>query len=328
MDGLLIIDKPAGPTSHEVVARVRRATGWKKVGHTGTLDPMATGVLPLVVGRATRLAQFLSASDKVYEAEVRLGWATDTYDAWGRAIDVSGVRSPESGVEGWGTGVQTPERPRSGGVASERDPVSWPPLDETDRLLDRFRGTYVQTAPPFSAKKIDGIRAYMLARQGKPIQPKACEVTVHEMRCIGQEGDRLRVRISCSAGFYVRSFAHDLGDAVGVGAHLSALRRTKSGEADVSAAVSLDAVERAGRAAATLLTPLEAMLSSLPVVVVNQQGAERTRHGNDLRPEDLDSTRPAAFAGRVRIVDERGTLLAIGEPSTRPGLLHPGIVVV
>ena len=297
MYGVLVIDKPAGPTSHDVVARVRRMTGWKKVGHTGTLDPMATGVLPLVVGRATRLAQFLSASDKVYEAEVRLGWATDTYDAQGQRV------GPAHSIS------------------------SWPPPERLEPILDRFRGSYVQAAPPFSARRIDGIRAYALAREGKPAEPKAAPVTVYEICCLAREGDRLRLRIRCSAGFYVRSFAHELGVALGAGAHLSALRRTRSGDFEVAQAIGLELVEREAQAAGERLVPIERLLASMPAVVVTEEGAARTRHGHDLRPEDLCS-RPDGSVGRVRVIDRQGTLLAIGEVSGTSGLLHPGIVVV
>ncbi len=299
MDGVLIIDKPEGPTSHDVVARVRRATGWTKVGHTGTLDPLATGVLPLVVGRATRLAQFLSASDKVYEAEVRLGWATDTYDAQGRPI------------------AQDLEGRRAGPLEGE----------DLERVLDRFRGSYLQVAPPFSAKKIDGVRAYALARQGTTVAMKESPVTVYELACTGRQDDVLRLRVHCSAGFYVRSFAHELGVALGVGAHLSALRRVRSGTFEAGDAVALDLVEREGPAAAARVVPLDRLLGSMPAVVVNEEGAARVRHGNDLRPQDLTSPDEAA-AERVRVVDERGTLLAIANRSSRPGVLHPGIVVV
>lgn len=317
MDGVLVIDKPCGPTSHDVVARVRQATGWQKVGHTGTLDPMATGVLALVVGRATRLAQFLSATDKVYEADVRLGWATDTYDAWGRRIDTKDVTSERPPFEGPTSEVRT----------SPGQSVAWPPAEQLERLLERFRGTHVQTAPIFSAKKTDGVRAYALARDGKAVQQKACAVTVHELSCIGQDGDRLRLRIACSAGFYVRSFAHELGLLAGAGAHLSALRRTRSGDFDLASAVPLAAIEREGPSAAARLTPIDALLPSLPAVAVNERGAARARHGNDLRREDLVSPFVVQRGDRVRIIDESGALLAVAEGSEGPGVLHPAVVV-
>lgn len=317
MDGVLIVDKPAGPTSHDVVACVRRATGWPKIGHTGTLDPLATGVLPLVVGRATRLAQFLSADDKVYEAEVRLGWATDTYDAEGRRIEITESESRTFG----------PSDLRGSTSSPRPEPVEGRTLEhDLDRILDRFRGSYLQAAPPFSAKKLDGVRAYSLARYGGQARVKHSPVTVHELTCLGRSEDRLRVRLRCSSGYYVRTFAHELGLALGCGAHLSALRRVRSGEFDLAAAVPLDVVLREGEAASARLTPLDRLLPSLPAVVVTPGGAARTLHGNELRPEDVLAA-PDTLPGKVRVVDEDGALLAIAEPSITPGFLHPGVVV-
>ncbi|MCA1561053.1 MAG: tRNA pseudouridine(55) synthase TruB [Acidobacteria bacterium] len=223
MNGVLVIDKPAGPTSHDVVARVRRATAIRRVGHTGTLDPLATGVLPLVLGRATRLARLLSEADKAYDAVVRLGTATDSYDAQGQAI------------------------------ATSRDAVPIDPASiargTIEAALDTFRGTYLQAPPPFSAKKIGGVRAYALARRREPVQPAAVTVSVHRLDLLGVEGTRVELRVVCSAGFYVRSLAHGLGAVLGCGAHLEALRRTRSGEFGLDAAVPLDAIEQAGLAA-------------------------------------------------------------------------------
>jgi tRNA pseudouridine55 synthase len=160
------------------------------------------------------------------------------------------------------------------------------------------------------------------------VEPKACTVTVHEISSIGQDGDRLRLRIACSAGFYVRSFANELGLIAGAGAHLSALRRTRSGDFDIASAVPLEAIEREGPSAAALLTPIDALLPSLPAVAVNERGATRTRHGNDLRTEDLVSPFAVPHGDSVRLIDERGVLLAIAEPCERPGVLHPAVVVV
>jgi tRNA pseudouridine55 synthase len=299
MDGLLLIDKPAGLTSHDVVARVRRATGWSKVGHTGTLDPLATGLLPLVVGRATRLARFLSAADKVYEAEVRVGWATDTYDAQGRRIEL--------GAAGQGG-------------------ADWR-SEQVEGLLDRFRGSYLQAPPPFSAKKVGGVRSYALARSGRAAEPARVRVTVHDLVLLSRQDDRVSLRICCSAGFYVRSFAHELGLMLGSGAHLSALRRTRSGEFDVTAAVPLEQVESQGSASADALVPLGQLLTLWPSVVVNAEGARRVRHGSDLRPCDVDRW-PDALSQHVRVLDREGMLLAIAEPGGEPGSLHPGTVVV
>jgi tRNA pseudouridine55 synthase len=326
MDGLLVIDKPIGPTSHDVVTRVRRLTGWTKVGHTGTLDPMATGVLPLVVGRATRLAQFFSASDKVYEAEVRLGWATDTYDAMGTLVNITGLK-PCAAADRSGCVAPTPVAPGAlaPGAASA---FEWPAPDILAALIDRFRGTVMQAPPPFSAKKVEGVRAYALAREGVRVEPREALVTLHDVTVLSCEGDRLRLRMHCSAGFYVRSFAHALGLAAGPGAHLAALRRTRSGDWDLLVAVPLQAIEADPGQAQSRLVPMDRLLASLPAVVVTREGAVRTRHGNDLRPCDVVPGQAAAASGRVRVVDEDGTLLAIGERAGQPGILHPGIVVV
>src|SRR5665213_2557754 len=197
MDGLLIIDKPAGPTSHDVVARMRRVLGERRIGHTGTLDPGASGVLPLVIGRATRLAKFLSGGRKTYEAIVRFGVATDTYDADGTQV-----------------GARSTEPP--------------PSHDAIERALDDFRGTFTQQPPAYSAKKIDGERSYKAARADRPTLPDPVSVTVHRLEFVRLDGDEATLRVDCSAGFYVRSLAHDLGIRLGVGAHLSALRRTVS----------------------------------------------------------------------------------------------------
>ncbi|MGE5358706.1 MAG: tRNA pseudouridine(55) synthase TruB [Bacteroidales bacterium] len=301
MDGLLVIDKPVGPTSHDVVARVRRATGWSKVGHTGTLDPLASGVLPLVVGRATRLARFFSATDKEYVAEVRLGYATDTYDALGV--------------------------PASGGSNCGLSAVCWPDATVLEAILDRFRGTYLQAPPAFSAKKIEGTRAYALARQGHAVAPGEVAVTVHELGVLECQGDRLRVRLSVSAGFYVRSFADALGRALGPGAHMTALRRVRTGEFGEAMATELAAVERAPETALSSLLPLDRLLAWMPTVVVNDEGASRTRHGNSLRPTDcIRSVVPGTE--RVRVLDERGRLLALARASGTDAFLHPDIVVV
>ncbi len=317
MDGVLVIDKPAGPTSHDIVASVRRATGWQKVGHTGTLDPMATGVLPLVVGRATRLARFLSAADKVYEAEVRLGWATDTYDAQGTPVEITRPQGPTIGPSDLRGSTSSPRPEPAEGRTSGPD-LEW--------VLGRFRGSYLQPAPAFSAKKIGGVRAYALARRGGTAVMRECPVTVHEIACLERTDERVRLRIRCSAGFYVRTFAHELGVALGCGAHLAALRRTRSGEFDQAGAVPLDTVVREPQAVGARLVPLDRLLGWMPAVVVLPESIARTAHGNDLRADDVQGL-PEAPAPWVRLIDERGALLAVAEPREDPAVLHPRVVV-
>ena len=313
MDGLLVIDKPSGPTSHDVVARVRRALGEPRIGHTGTLDPAATGVLPLVLGRATRLARFLSASDKSYEAVVRLGVATDTYDG-----------------EGVATG------------ASHQGTL--PSRDVIDRALDAFRGTFVQQPPAYSAKKIDGRRSYRLARAAsrgpgdrKPPLPDPVSVTAHRIALLSVEGDRVTLNVNCSAGFYVRALADDLGTRLGIGAHLLALRRTRSGDATLDDALALEAIEREPALAARALVPLSRMLPGLSAVTLTSEGVRRATQGRDLGPADTETGVPplctgvgekGPYAFFVRLIDPAGDLVAIGAPAGTSGLLHPEVVLV
>jgi tRNA pseudouridine55 synthase len=338
MDGLLVVDKPSGPTSHDVVARVRRALRERRVGHTGTLDPAATGVLPLVVGRATRLAQFLSGSDKSYEAVIRFGFSTDTGDAQGRAVGV-------------GRAIELPTR------------------EAIEPALDMFRGSFLQQPPAFSAKKIDGKRSHKLARarargdvrlkpsrsstiSGPPDTadppdpldlPDPVSVTTYAVEVIGVDGDRVTLRVDCSAGFYIRSLAHDLGERLGVGGHLVALRRTRSGTLTLADAVGLDAVEREPELAAGRVIPLASMLPGLAPVVLTTDGVRKAIHGRELGPGDCVSgfaTGDWALARRsesrtttpesrlYRLLDPAGQLVAIARPATAAGLLHPSVVLV
>src|SRR5262245_46632748 len=198
MNGVLVVDKPAGRTSHDVVALARRALGVSRIGHTGTLDPFATGVLPLVVGRATRLARFLSASDKTYVAGVRLGAASPTYDSEG--VPASSAPPADAGIG----------------------------RDAVERELAPFSGPHPQTPPPFSAKKVGGVRAYRRARAHQPVELQPVTVTVSSLELEAFDGGRAVVRIVCSTGFYVRAFAHELGERLGCGAYLEALRRTRA----------------------------------------------------------------------------------------------------
>jgi tRNA pseudouridine55 synthase len=208
INAVLVLDKPAAFTSHDVVNRIRRITGERSVGHLGTLDPMATGVLPLVIGRFTRLAQFFNDSSKIYEGEIRFGFSTDTYDAEGETV------GPVSGIQ--------------------------PTWEEIHRHLPALTGSVLQLPPVYSAKKINGVAAYKLARQDKPVQMKPVEVEVRRFEIQNIQGDRARFVAEVSAGTYIRSLAHDLGQALGCGAHLSQLRRTQAGEFSLSQAITLD----------------------------------------------------------------------------------------
>lgn len=299
LNGVLVVDKPSGPTSHDVVARVRRAIGEKRIGHTGTLDPLATGVLALVIGRATRLAQFLSSDDKAYIASVRLGMSTPTYDAEG----LTDVR------------LDTPD--------FRLQP------EDLEAALARFRGTYLQTPPPFSAKKVAGTRAYQHARKQEAVELNPVEVTVHALDLVAFEGDRLELRLVCSSGFYVRTLAHELGRHLGCGGYLEALRRTRAGEFTVEQSVPLAVVEHEGATAGSRLIPPERLLPALPAVTLNARGLRRAIHGNTIGPDEV--TDPglliAGSPSNIRLFDEAGGLLAIAEPHPG-GVLHPIIVLV
>lgn len=308
MNGVLVVDKPAGPTSHDVVARARRAMGTSHIGHTGTLDPFATGVLPLVVGRATRLAQFLTTDEKEYDAGIRFGKATRTYDADDRLFC---DREAETVVF-----MGPPPRPPSDVDAARIEAV-----------LSDFTGTYLQTPPPFSAKKISGVPAYKLARRNQPVEIRAVEVTVRALSLVGYEQGLARLRVVCSAGFYVRSLAHGLGERMGCGAHLETLRRTRAGDFGLDRAIRLDEVEQLGPAAAARMIPMGSLLPFLPPVVVNERGAKRAAHGNALAPADLTAPATRITGFRVRVLDTDGTLLGIAEPA-EGGLLHPIVVLV
>jgi tRNA pseudouridine55 synthase len=295
MDGLIVIDKPVGPTSHDVVARMRRVLGERRIGHTGTLDPNASGVLPLVVGRATRLAKFLSGDRKRYEAIVRLGVATTTYDGEGSLV---GAR--------W-----------TGPLPSRAD---------IDRTLDAFRGTFLQQPPIYSAKKIDGERSYASARSGAAVVPEPVTVTVHRLVVAAVSNDEVTLHVDCSAGFYVRSLAHDLGRRLGTGAHLSALRRTASGGLTLDDAIPLEFAERSREDALSALLPLEAMLPQFESVVLTDEGLLRALHGRNIGAGELASG-SVHTAGPIRLVDQLGHLVGIAEPTPAEGVLHPSVVL-
>ncbi len=223
MNGVIIIDKPAGWTSHDVVNRMRRILGQRSVGHLGTLDPLATGVLPLVTGSLTRLAQFYTTSEKTYEGVIRFGFATNTYDADGEPLE------PNVGTAALG-------RPEG-----RRPDLS---LETLQKLAARFQGPIEQVPPPFSAKKIHGIPAYKLARKQKEVVLKPVQVEIKEFAILSVEGDRARFRAHVSSGTYMRSLAHEIGQLVGCGAHLESLRRTAVAEFDITQAHTLEAIER------------------------------------------------------------------------------------
>jgi tRNA pseudouridine55 synthase len=306
LDGVLVVDKPAGPTSHDIVAIARRALRIRKIGHLGTLDPMASGVLPLVVGRATRLASLFAGAHKQYEAVIRLGLVTDSYDITGSVVGGSDA-----------DGATLPRTAR-------------PTDDEIRSTAIGFMGTHPQRPPPVSAKKVGGVRAYKLARRNTPVELAPVTVSIDTLSILAIDGMRLRCRLVCSSGFYVRSLAHDLGERLGCGACLETLRRERHGPFGLEDVVTLTALVEQGATASTRVVPMNRLARDLPQVVVTAAGARRTAHGHPLDQGDCapGSEPPTwVFSGRLRVVDEGGRLLAIAEPGA-DRLLHPKIVLV
>lgn len=293
MDGLIVVDKPAGLTSHDVVNRVRRLANTRKVGHLGTLDPMATGVLPVVIGRATRLAQFFSSGEKTYEATIQFGSSTDTYD-------------------------------REGSPTSETVTPGFTHA-ELEAALERFRGKFLQTPPPFSAKKISGTPAYRLARKQVMVELPPVEVQVLALDLHEFAAGAARISVRCSPGTYLRSIAHDLGRELGCGAFLSALRRTASGEFAERESRTLQVLEQLAREQALeqAVIPLSRLLPEVPTAIVDANTAVQIRHGKDFR---LSPFAARAGAKYVKALSPEGDLIAIGELRL-PNLYHPVLVL-
>ena len=312
MDGVLIIDKPAGWTSHDVVARVRRVLRERRVGHTGTLDPFATGVLVVLVGRATRLAQFLAGAEKEYEAVVRLGYATDTGDLTGRR--------------------RVDEKYRDGECASLAG-------GEIESALAALRGEIEQVPPMYSAKKVQGRKLYELARRGEEVERKAVRVRVSEFELMGgpdgapwlRRNDDgtcdLSTRVVCSAGTYVRVLAESLGERLGAGAHLASLRRTRAGDFRVEDALTLERFEglaEAGGVEAKLLST-DAALSHLPAAHLTDDEARKVRHGAPVG--DACAPRGLKDGAHVRLRDAGGGLLAVAVYDAPRRLLRPRVTL-
>ena len=290
MDGILIVDKPRGLTSHDVVNHVRRLTGQRRVGHAGTLDPLATGVLVLCVGQATRLAEYVAGCDKTYRAEIVLGVTTDTYDADGH---VTGLRPVE--------------------VA----------LDQIQIALSSFVGDILQTPPAFSAIKQGGEPLYRAARSGEAVTLAPRPVHIAEIRLLDYKAPLLVVEVDCSKGTYIRSLAHDLGQRLGCGAHLSALVRLRSGRFSLADAASLEDLAlaaRHGRLDQFLLAPDQALLDT-PAVTLDATGAARACRGMGVAVA-ADGAAPAGTR-LCRAYDPAGNFLAVGQLDLRAGWWQP-----
>jgi tRNA pseudouridine55 synthase len=273
MNGVVIIDKPTGLTSHDVVNRVRRILGQRSVGHLGTLDPLATGVLPLVIGNLTRLAQFYTTSEKVYEGVIRFGFATDTYDAEGEPT-----------------------------TSSKSLQVT---LEQCRQLAARFQGVIEQIPPPFSAKKIQGVPAYKLARKHKevPLKPIKVEIKEFEILAVGRDGASFRARVA--SGTYLRSVAHEMGRQLGCGAHLASLRRTALAEFDLAEAHSLDKLESAAKTQQLedVFVHPRKLLPQFPSVTANDEMAARIRSGRTVNLPELSRAKQVkVFYGQRELI--------------------------
>lgn len=288
MDGLLIVDKPCGITSHDVVYRLRKVTSERSIGHLGTLDPLATGVLPMLLGRYTRLARFFKAREKEYSGRIRFGIATDTYDSMGAV---------------------TSEAPGTTLVA-----------ELVEQHASRLRGLIQQMPPVYSAKKIDGVRAHKLARKGEAPIMRPVPVTVHAFEVRLLSHDTAEFAATVSAGGYVRSLVHDLGQTLGCGAHLTELRRTRAGEFTLDMSTPLEALEKLSVGRAVEMLPAREVLSELPAVTVTGDIAARFRQG---LPTNLPEFSDAPY---IRVFTGPDTLIAIGRRLAAT-LFAPDVVI-
>lgn len=300
-NGILIVDKPEGITSHDVVARARRALKTKRVGHTGTLDPFATGVLVLLIGKATRLAQFIVKDEKEYVAVVRFGFETDTGDR-------TGERTVDSGLT-------------DNDVAERLAIVDW------DDVLGKFRGEIEQVPPMYSAKKVRGKKLYELARAGKDIEREPIKIEIKQLEIIKGEQSRdsnseIRFRVVCSAGTYIRTLAEDIGRSISIGAHLLELRRTRAGRFSLDESVALDRLDST-QYVTQFLRPIEDAIFHLPKYVLSEDRVEKTLNGLPTRV-DGDMFADGAF---VAMFNSNEKLVAVGKIQTAQSQLKPVIVV-
>jgi tRNA pseudouridine55 synthase len=305
MEGVLIIDKPAGMTSHDVVARARHILHERRIGHTGTLDPFATGVLVILVGKATRLAQFLKEVDKEYEAIIRLGYATDTGDRTGTPI-----HGPMSLPREW----------------SE---------EGIEAALKTLRGEIDQVPPMYSAKKVQGKKLYELARRGESVERKPVHVSIYEFEPIRREGQLIKdnldgtfdfhARVSCSSGTYVRTLAEDFGKRLYIGAHLAELRRTRVGDFQLTQAITLDQLKLhfGEESLGTVMLPLNAALSRLPFVHLTAEDVRRANNGREVTVAGYNW----ADGENVKMCDTQEQLIAVGQYDANSKSLHPRVVL-
>ena len=288
-----MIDKPVGFTSHDVVAKMRRILRTKRIGHTGTLDPFATGLLVTLVGKATRLAQFLDKDEKAYDAEVCFGFETDTGDRTGE-----------------------PKSDRLKGTAERLQTIEW------EKVLSKFRGKLLQTPPMYSAKKVNGKKLYELAREGIEIERKPVEITINELQISDTKDVTANMHVRCSAGTFIRTLAEDIGKEIGIGAHLSELRRIAAGAFGIENAVSLEELDALEDPYSRIISMNEAV-GHLPSIELSEDRVGKTLSGLSTRVQrnDLGSGDP------IRMIDAAGGLIAIGIFNAEENIVQPKIVL-
>ncbi|MCL2842471.1 MAG: tRNA pseudouridine(55) synthase TruB [Oscillospiraceae bacterium] len=280
MTGILLIDKPPEWTSHDVIGKLRGLLRLRRIGHAGTLDPMATGLLTVFVGRATRGVEFAEAQEKTYIARLRLGVTTDTQDTTGRVLETSDRKVPR---------------------------------EELEAILPQFCGEIFQVPPMYSAIKIDGQRLYKLARQGVEVERKARPVTIHKLELLGEVEDGFDLEITCSKGTYIRTLCHDIGQTLGSGGAMAALRRTQVGAFSIADAHTLEELQAAENRA-QFLQPLDTLFVSYPPITVDKRQEQGIRNGQTVRISEH-------LPGRVRVYGQSGEFLAFGEVKTGPTLV-------
>lgn len=289
MTGVLLVDKPSGMTSHDVVDRVRKASGIRRVGHTGTLDPNATGLLVLCLGKATRLSEHLTGLDKTYEGTMRFGQVTDSYDSDGEVV--------------------------------EEHPVPDLTIAQIQEICNRFVGEIDQLPPMVSAVKVGGQRLYKMARKGEVVERTPRRVTVYEFTVLSYEAPEAQIRVQCTSGTYVRALCHDVGQILGCGAILSALRRTQVGKHDVSEAATLEELTSPEVVKERLLPMGQAL--DFPEVIIKPASSAIVLSGGSLSQRDLDKTCEES-EGWVQVKTGSGKLLALGvlEPTAAGARIH------
>ncbi|MFQ6069492.1 MAG: tRNA pseudouridine(55) synthase TruB [Candidatus Aminicenantales bacterium] len=303
MDGLILVDKPRNYTSHDIILKLRKILKTGKIGHFGTLDPLATGLLAVAVGKATKLFPFFSKADKYYEGKIRLGYATDTYDAEGKPIAPEKKKLPEE--------------------------------NEVLKAMKKFEGETTQLPPPFSAKKFRGKPLYKLARNNRNTPLTPSRINVYFFRMKDYRPPFLDFEVKCSSGTYIRSLSHDLGQVLGCGAHLTKLRRLEIGSFHLREAHTLEEIEKwiEEEKFENLLIPVEVLLTHLPKIILKESGSRLARNGNLIYPENIlkvliEDTPPGKEKEELfRLFSEEGRLLALARKGKEENSLHPFLVM-